>query len=308
MPLRIKKVSKYFPAKGNRKASDIFLAEGFKSPLRWLKATLRPTPPVMEPALLNINLEIADGEFVAIVGPSGCGKSTLLNMIAGFEKPDEGLIEVDGVPIQGPGRDRVMVFQESALFPWLTVEENVEFGLKMMGIPPEERRQKTAEYLRMVHLSRYARAYPFELSGGMKQRVALARSLIMNPKILLMDEPFASLDEQTRTVLQGELQNLWMETRKTVVFITHSLSEAVLLADRVILMTARPGRILWEHPIQASHPRDLGDWHLVFIRNDLFRLLAKEVEKAKRAEMDNDWHLETNHLPTDITRYLGGNI
>lgn len=232
----------------------------------------------------DINLTIAEGEFVCMVGPSGCGKSTLLYMIAGLEKPSAGRVLIDGVPIAGPGRDRVVVFQEAALFPWLTVQQNVEFGLRMAGALKEERIEKANKYLRMVHLSRFSGAYPHQLSGGMKQRVAIARALAMDPKILLMDEPFAALDAQTRHLLHEELIEIWRETKKTILFVTHNVREATVLADRVFTMTARPGRIKKGYAIHLQRPRRESDPHLVVIQQRILLGLQEEIAKVVKDE------------------------
>jgi NitT/TauT family transport system ATP-binding protein len=206
-------------------------------------------------ALDNINLSVRDGEFVCLLGPSGCGKSTLLNMIAGFDRPDAGVISANGRTVKGPGPDRVVVFQEAALFPWMNVRANVEFGLKLAGQGRGERRDRAREYLKLVGLERFEKSYVHELSGGMKQRVQLARSLAVEPRMLLMDEPFAALDAQTRDVLQEELQLVWQRTGKTIIFVTHNVREAVLLADRVVVMSPSPGRIKREIEISLEHPR-----------------------------------------------------
>jgi NitT/TauT family transport system ATP-binding protein len=258
--------------------------------------------------LRDVDLEVRQGEFLSLVGPSGCGKSTLLNMLAGLDQPDEGVLELEGQPLRAAGDGKVMVFQEAALFPWLTVQQNVEFGLQMASVPAAQRSERALEHLRLVHLSRYASAYPHELSGGMKQRVAIARALVMEPHLLLMDEPFGALDEQTRSVLQDELQRIWLQTRKTVVFVTHSLAEAVLLSDRVALFSARPGRILKVFEVEASHPRSDGDPNLLLLRNEIKSLLSDEVTALQQKEMDSDWTAEKGDLPTDMHRYLGSNI
>jgi len=207
-------------------------------------------------ALDDISLAVRDGEFLCIVGPSGCGKSTLLNIIAGFDQPDAGEVWAAGKPVRKPGRDRVVVFQEPALFPWLNVRSNVEFGLRLSGKGRGERRALAGDYLRLVGLERFENAFIHELSGGMKQRVQLARSLAVDPRVLLMDEPFAALDAQTRDVLQEELQSVWQRTGKTILFVTHNVREAVLLADRVIVMSRSPGRVKREVRISLPHPRD----------------------------------------------------
>ncbi len=194
-------------------------------------------------ALENVNFDVEEGEFIAIVGPSGCGKSTLLYMIAGFIQPTKGEIIVDGRRINSPGPDRGIVFQEYALFPWLTVEGNIKYGLEEKGLDQDEIDEKVSKYIRLMGLEGFEHKYPKELSGGMKQRVAIARTLAYEPEILLMDEPFGALDAQTRELLQEELLRIWEETRKTVLFVTHSVDEAVYLSQRVIIMTCRPGRV-----------------------------------------------------------------
>ncbi|MBI2361743.1 MAG: ABC transporter ATP-binding protein [Deltaproteobacteria bacterium] len=207
-------------------------------------------------ALDNLTLEIPRGEFVTVIGPSGCGKTTLLNIVAGFERPDSGEVLVENQPIQEPGADRGVVFQEYALFPWLTLRQNVEYGPRERGVPPAEAREIVERTLRLVSLQGAENRYPHELSGGMRQRAALARVLVNDPKILLMDEPFAAVDAQTRAALQREVARLWAETGKTVLFITHSVEEAVLLGDRVVTMTTRPGRIKADVAVSLSRPRD----------------------------------------------------
>ena len=234
--------------------------------------------------LQEINLSIADGEFVCLVGPSGCGKSTLIYLIAGLEEPTSGRVLVDGQPVQGPGRDRVVVFQESALFPWLTVRGNVEFGLKMAGLPAQDRREKSDKYLRMVHLTRFADFYPHQLSGGMKQRAAIARALAMDPKILLMDEPFAALDAQTRRLLHEELLEIWQETGKTIFFVTHNVREATVLGDKVVTISARPGRIKRGYAIHLPRPRRESDPHLIVIQQRILLSLQEEIAKVVKDE------------------------
>lgn len=215
-------------------------------------------------ALDNINMTIRDGEFVCMVGSSGCGKSTLLNLIAGLDRPSGGKILADGERVKGPGADRVVVFQEGALFPWLTVIENVEFGLKLRNVEPKVRKALAYDYLKLVGLREgFHDSYVHQLSGGMKQRVALARALVMEPSILLMDEPFAALDIQTRESLQDELQRIWVESHKTIIFVTHNVEEAVLLGDRVLVFTKNPGRIKSEHDIDIDRPRKPGDAEVV---------------------------------------------
>ena len=214
-------------------------------------------------ALRDINLEIGEGEFICLVGPSGCGKSTLLNLIAGLDPDHEGNIRVDGSEVTGPGRDRTVMFQEHALFPWLDVMGNVLFGLKLKpGLTKPERIEVARFYLNLVGLSRFEKSNVHELSGGMRQRVALARALAPNPKVLLMDEPFAALDAMTREQLYGDLQTIQQARKKTIVFVTHNVREAVCLGDRVLAFATSPGRIIGEFPIPLPRPRDINDVEL----------------------------------------------
>lgn len=206
-------------------------------------------------ALNGVSLDIKDNEFVCVVGPSGCGKSTLLNIIAGLLEPTSGAVYVDDQKVMGTGVERGVVFQQYALFPWLTVKKNIEFGLKLKGLPKDEIEETAMKYIRMVDLEKFANAYPKELSGGMKQRVAIARAYAVNPQVLLMDEPFGALDAQTRTQLQSELLKTWEEERKTCFFITHDVEEAIILAQRVVIMSARPGRIKEIVEIDIPYPR-----------------------------------------------------
>jgi NitT/TauT family transport system ATP-binding protein len=231
-------------------------------------------------ALDGINLHVADDEFLTILGPSGCGKTTLLNIVAGFELASAGDVLLDDVPIWGPGPDRGVVFQEYALFPWLNVQQNVEFGLRERGIAKAERRVRAHEKIISVGLSGFERRYPQELSGGMRQRVALARVLVNDPKILLMDEPFAALDSQTRTLMQQELLRMWSEERRTALFITHNIEEAILLGDRVVVMTARPGRIKEIVRVDLSRPRDVTSAAFNETRRRVTMLLEDEVQAA----------------------------
>ena len=241
--------------------------------------------------LQDVNFAIGDGEFVCLVGPSGCGKSTLINILAGLDRAYTGKVLVDGKPVRGPGTDRIAVFQESALFPWLTVQENVEFGLRMRGVAPLERRDRAAEYLKMVHLNRFTRAYPHQLSGGMKQRAAIARALVMDPKILLMDEPFGALDAQTRRLLHQELMEIWKQTHKIVFFVTHNVREATVLGDKVLTMTARPGRIKTGYAIRLPRPRRESDPHLIVIQQRILLGLQEEIAKVVKEE-DLDYLME----------------
>ena len=204
----------------------------------------------------SINLGIDSGEFFCVLGPSGCGKTTLLNMIAGFVQPGSGEVRVGGTPVRAPGADRGCVFQEYSLFPWLTVGENIAFGLKNRGVAEDERARLLARHLNLIGLTDMARKYPFELSGGMQQRVGIARALINSPAVLLMDEPFAALDAITRTVMQRELLGIWQQTGTTVFYITHNIEEAVFLGSRVAVMSSRPSRIVDIARVELPHPRD----------------------------------------------------
>ena len=233
-------------------------------------------------ALQNVSLFIPDGQFVSLIGPSGCGKSTLLALLAGLDTPSEGNI----TGAKGAG----VVFQEAALFPWRTVRDNVAFGLQMRGIGKAERNARAEAALRTVHLFRFANAFPHELSGGMRQRAAIARALVTDPSVLLMDEPFGALDAQTRALLQAELLTVWQQAQKTVVFVTHGMDEALALSDRIILMSARPGRIVGDFLVDAPRPRDpQGDAALHRLRAHLLALLSHEVEAVARDERDGDW-------------------
>src|ERR1043166_2628285 len=207
-------------------------------------------------ALSNFDVEVGKGEFVSIVGPSGCGKSTFLNLLLGLLKPDSGEMQLNGTPITGPGQERSMVFQEFGLLPWRTVQANVELGLELKGVAAAERVERARDLIKLVGLTLFESHYPHELSGGMKQRVGLARALATEPEVLLMDEPFAALDAQTRDLMQSELLQIWERTKKTVLFVTHSIEEAAYLSDRVIVMTARPGRTKDVLQIKLPRPRD----------------------------------------------------
>jgi NitT/TauT family transport system ATP-binding protein len=238
-------------------------------------------------ALDDINVAIDKGEFVCLVGPSGCGKSTLCNMLAGFETPTTGRVALDGQTVCAPSIERAMMFQEPALFPWMNVRANVEFGLKSLKLPARERRARAEKFLKMVHLSQFGNAQPHELSGGMKQRVALARALAVDPKVLLMDEPFAALDAQTRDHLHLELQTIWRETRKTILFVTHNVREAVTLATRVIVFTSRPGRIKKEFVLDdLTYPRRPTEPRVVETVGKIQAALRDEVAKAESSEYD----------------------
>ena len=237
-------------------------------------------------AVHDVDLEVRGGELVCLLGPSGCGKSTLLNLFAGLDRPDTGELLIDGRSIEAPGPDRAVLFQEPALFPWMNVRDNVEFALEMLGLPKDEREDRTMHWLHRVHLGRFAKAQPHELSGGMRQRAALARALACRPEVLLADEPFAALDAQTREILQRELQEVWSETRNTFVFVTHNVREATFLADRVVLMSAPPGTLVTEHRITVPRPRDMEDVLLSKVVVDIHAHLSKEVDKVVAAEID----------------------
>lgn len=233
----------------------------------------------------RVSLSVQRGEFLCLLGPSGCGKSTLFNIIAGLEEPDSGEVLVEGEPISGPGPDRVVVFQDGALFPWLTALGNVEFGLSLQNIPRAERRERALAALDMVRLARFRDAYIHELSGGMRQRVAIARALALEPKLLLMDEPFAALDAQTRNMMHEELQRIWARTGQTIIFVTHNVSEAIRLGDRIAVLSFRPGRVRREVTLQHPRPRKADDPRLLEIRTFLVRDLRSDVEAAMEEEL-----------------------
>ena len=260
-------------------------------------------PASSRPVLHDVSLACEPGEFVVVVGPSGCGKSTLLNIAAGMTRSDSGRVTLDGAAVDRPGPDRAMVFQDHGLFPWLTAEQNIEFGLKISGMGKSERRDRVAAALRMVHLTRSGKKLIHELSGGMRQRVAIARALVMDPAVLLMDEPFAALDAQTRTLLHHQLQELWVQTNKTILFVTHSVSEAVGLADRVIVLHAHPGRIRREICISLSHPRDLESRDVSELVHLVRREIEDEVNRVNALEAGEDhWRPET---PADLGSTFG---
>jgi len=235
------------------------------------------TPRTSVDALGPLTLDAAEGEFVVLVGPSGCGKTTLLNLVAGFETPTSGEVRVDGVPVAGPGPDRAMIFQEPALFPWLNIEDNVAFGLRQHArMSAAERRAVAQEYLHLVHLEGFERAYVHELSGGMKQRAALARALAPRPRALLCDEPFGSLDALTRERLYAELQELHARTRRTTLFVTHNTREAACLADRVVVLTSRPATVASMLAVDLPRPRSFYDPHVSELAGEILAKLRAE--------------------------------
>lgn len=227
-------------------------------------------------AIENFSVDVSDEEFVCVLGPSGCGKTTLLRIVAGLESKTSGSVRVDGKEVTGPGSDRGMVFQEFALFPWRTVRRNVEFGLEIRKVPRTERNAISDRYIQLVGLKGFEDSHPFELSGGMKQRVGIARALANEPSVLLMDEPFGALDAQTRNMMQKELLRIWKETKKTVLFITHSVDEAVYLADRIVVMTARPGTLKEVFEIKWPRPRDRASVEFASLRKKILEELERE--------------------------------
>jgi NitT/TauT family transport system ATP-binding protein len=234
-------------------------------------------------ALDNINLQVEDGEFVTIVGPSGCGKTTFINLCDGLLKATAGRIDIDGVQVTKPGTDRGMVFQDSCLMPWRTVFKNVIFGLECQGLDNAEGTARAKDFIKLVGLAGFEEHFPHELSGGMQQRCNLARALTVDPKILIMDEPFAALDAQTREIMQSELLRIWRESKKTVLFITHQISEAIYLADRVIVFAARPGRVKATIKVDLPRPRDLSvkrDPRFLKYEDQVWNLIEEEVKKT----------------------------
>ncbi|UCD84650.1 MAG: ABC transporter ATP-binding protein [Deltaproteobacteria bacterium] len=228
-------------------------------------------------ALSDVSMSVGVGEFLCIVGPSGCGKTTLLRIIAGLETATNGNIYIDGKIMNEPGPEKGLIFQEFALFPWRNVEKNIEFGLQFTNVPQTARKEIIEKYLKMVSLTGWEGRYPYELSGGMKQRVAIARALATEPEILLMDEPFGALDAQTRNILQDELLRIWKETGKTIIFVSHNIEEAAYLGDRVLVLTARPGRTKNFHPIGLPRPRDRSGSEFVKVRESILKEVMEEV-------------------------------
>jgi len=258
--------------------------------------------------LADVSLEVAPGEALCIVGPSGGGKSTILNLLAGLLKPTRGRVLFDGAPVEGPGPERAVVFQDSALFPWLTLEKNVAFPLEVAGVGRAEIRERVDELLRLVHLSRFRHAFPHELSGGMRQRGAIARALAPRPRMILFDEPFAALDGQMRELLQGEVERIVRASRTTMVFVTHAIEEAVRLGDRVVLIGARPGRVIGEIHVDLARPRRLGDVGAIRIAQRIAEDIRAEVEKVAREEADGAWGNTGGPDGGDPRRNLGRGI
>jgi len=237
----------------------------------------RDDPTNVVHAVRDFSLEIEEGEFVCVVGPSGCGKTTLLRCIAGLVGPTRGNVQIRGSPLEGPGQERGYVFQSFALFPWRTVRRNIEFGLELKGISKEEKRSISDEYIDLVGLQGFEDSHPKELSGGMQQRVGLARALANDPEVLLMDEPFGSLDAQTRNIMQTEVLKIWERTHKTIIFVTHSVDESIYLADRVVVLTARPAAIKAIFPVDLPRPRDRASDPFAHIRHEVLEDLTEEV-------------------------------
>ncbi|MEP9377400.1 ABC transporter ATP-binding protein [Aquabacter sp. CN5-332] len=235
-------------------------------------------------ALVDINLTIEEGEFICLLGPSGCGKSTLLKIVAGLIPATSGRMSIDGKLVDGPGPERAVVFQDYALFPWMTVRDNVEFGLQARGRSVKERREVSERLLKIVGLADFANRFPHHLSGGMKQRVSIARALAVDPSLLLMDEPFGALDAQTRETLQDELLRIWREYKKTVIFVTHSIEEALYLSDRIVVMTARPGRIKQIVTIEEPRPRDMTSETMGRLQREVRAVLGEEINRAAALE------------------------
>ncbi|UCE92439.1 MAG: ABC transporter ATP-binding protein [Methanobacteriota archaeon] len=236
-------------------------------------------------ALKDFALDVDEGEFVCLLGPSGCGKTTVLRIIAGLETKSDGQVVVSGEEVTGAGPNRGVVFQEFALFPWRTVKKNIEFGLEMKNLPLAEREAVSSRYIDLVNLEGFEDAHPQQLSGGMKQRVGIARALANDPAVLLMDEPFGALDAQTRNLMQKELLRIWAATKKTILFVTHSVDEAVYLADRIVVMTARPGKVKQVIPVGLPRPRDRTSAEFISIRGEVLEVLEEEFEKTMMREL-----------------------
>jgi NitT/TauT family transport system ATP-binding protein len=292
--LEVRDITKYYKGIGNPSnpaaTSSIHTSSQSSHSSDSIPASLSPSVSAdvstdgMVAAVKDVTLSIEEGQFVCFVGPSGCGKSTLLNIIAGLDKPTNGEVILNGRRVTEPGPDRIMVFQDNALFPWLKVVDNVQFGLKIAGVEKKKRYEISMHYLDMMQLTKFAEAYTYQLSGGMKQRVSLARALVMDPEILLMDEPFAALDSQTRDLLLVELQLIWAKTRKTILFVTHNISESVCLGDRVIVFTNRPGRVKKEIQIGYRRPRLTEDSNLYKYQRLVLDELKTEIITSRKTE------------------------
>ena len=264
----------------------------------------KPAVAVLE----DVTFSIAPGEAVCLVGPSGGGKSTILNLLAGLVAPTAGRVLWDGKPVEGPSRDRAVVFQDAALFPWLTLEQNIAFPLELAGGTKAAQRERTEELLRLVHLLKFRGSYPHELSGGMRQRGAIARALATRPRMVLFDEPFAALDGQMRELLQNEVERIVRAAGTTMVFVTHQIDEAVRLGDRVVLIGARPGKVLGDIPIDLPHPRRAGDVGVVRLVQSIAAEIRAEVEKVAREEADGAWGTTNSRDGGDPRRHMGGGI
>lgn len=258
--------------------------------------------------LEDVTLSVAAGEAVCLVGPSGGGKSTILNLLAGLLAPTSGRVLWDGGPVLGPSRDRAVVFQDAALFPWLTLEQNIAFPLELGNVARDERRARTEELLRLVHLLKFRGAYPHELSGGMRQRGAIARALATKPRMVLFDEPFAALDGQMRELLQNEVERIVRATGTTMVFVTHQIDEAVRLGDRVVLIGARPGKVLADVAVDLPRPRRTGDVGVVRLVASIAAEIRAEVEKVAREEADGAWGSTNSRDGGDPHRDMGGGL
>ena len=262
-----------------------------------------------QPVLEGVSLALPRGSFTCVVGPSGCGKSTLCRMIAGLAFPAHGAVTLNGRPVAGPGPDRVLMFQDAGLFPWLTVLGNVLFGLQQQRQPKEVAHAHAMNCLRLVQLSRFAGSYPHELSGGMRQRVALARALAVRPAVLLLDEPFGALDAQTRETLTGELERIWQATGTTIVYVTHSLLEAVQLGTQAVIFSARPGRVRRVVSLNdLPRPRAASDAGVLWMTEVLYGELCDEIERTEREEFDLGWHLGAGRCTRGVRFDLGDGI
>ncbi len=258
--------------------------------------------------LEDVSFSVAPGESLCLVGPSGGGKSTILNLLAGLVVPTSGRVLWEGEPVAGPARDRAVVFQDAALFPWLSLEQNIAFPLELAGVGKAERRERVEELLRLVHLLKFRASFPHALSGGMRQRGAIARALATRPRMVLFDEPFAALDGPMRELLQNEVERIVRATGTTMVFVTHQIEEAVRLGDRVVLIGARPGRVLGDVPIDLPRPRRAGDPGVVRWVGSIAAEIRAEVEKVAREEADGAWGNANIRDSVDTRRHLGGGI